>query len=115
MLWIAAATGFRCTAESLLLHHDRVLDIEDRGVLHRRAQDANGALDKRTTPGVFLGRRACRVPKRVVELPAAYDAIGSHARGNSNQTGGQHGWNADALTRFGDRSTATRAGASRRG
>ena len=96
------------------LDHGGFLDVEDCGLLYRRAQGANDALDKPATPEVFLGWRTLRISEGVVELSAAHDAVGSHASRDGEQTGRQHGWNADAFTLFGNRSTATRTGASRR-
>jgi hypothetical protein len=50
----------------------------------------------------------------MVKTSPAYDTIGPHPCGHGKQAGGQDGWNADALTLFGNRSPATCARASRR-
>lgn len=48
-----------------------------------------------------------------MKTPATHDAIGPDTGSHGIQTGGKGGRNPDAFTLFGDRSTATRAGASR--
>lgn len=51
----------------------------------------------------------------MVKTPATHDAIGSDSSGDGVQTRGQNCRQANAFKLFGDRSPATRPGASRRG
>ena len=92
----------------------RWFDVEHGRLLDRRAQGVQQALDKRAAPGVLRRRRVLRIAEGMVETPAAHDAVGADARCDGVKTGGQGGGNALAFAGFGDRSTATRAGASRR-
>jgi hypothetical protein len=86
--------------------------VEDRGLLHRRAEGADGLLDEGATPGIFLRRGQLGVTKGMMKLPTAHDAIGADARRDSMQAGRQYCGNPDSFTLFRDRSPATRAGAS---
>jgi hypothetical protein len=96
------------------LYDNSGLHVEDRGLLHRRAQGANDLLDEGTTPGIFLRCGQVGVTKGVMKLPTAHDAIGPNARCHRVQAGRQYGGNADAFTLLRDRSPATSTGASGR-
>lgn len=65
--------------ESKPLREHRGLDIKNRGVLHRRAQDLYDPLGKGAPPGSLLSRRAVRDAEWMMELPAANNAVGAHA------------------------------------
>ena len=74
----------------------------------------NGLFNEFATPGVFLSLGLLWRPKGMVETPTTHDTIGTDAGRHRIQAGGQYGGNPDPLTLFGNRSTATGPGASRR-
>jgi hypothetical protein len=65
-----------------LLPAHGLLDVKNRWVLHRRTQSMQGLLDKRATPGVFLGGRKLRLAEGVMELSAAHNAVSPNACGH---------------------------------
>ena len=71
-------------------------------------------MDKFTTPGVLFVRQQIGFAEGMMKLTAPHDAVGAHSGGHRIQTGGKSSRNSYALTFFGNRSTATRPGASRR-
>ena len=62
------------------LRQHRGLDIEVRGMFHWRAQDLHNPFNEGAPPSIFLFGRAIGHAKWMMELPAADNAVRTHAR-----------------------------------
>lgn len=113
-LSIQAHIKLRHSQRGLRSHRNLFLHIENGRRLHWRAQGLNGALDKLPPPAILFIRRQGRIAERMVEFAAAHNPIGPHPRRYRIQARRQYGGQSGSFTLFGNRSAATRTGASRR-
>ena len=70
-------------------------------------------MHKLAAPGIFFVWQELRLAEGMMKLTAPHDTVGAYPSGYGIQTRGESRRNSYALAFFGNRSAATRPGASR--